>query len=208
MRSIFLALAMVSMPCGQVDIQQIVRKAIQNYGHDWREQMNWTTTRTAVTVSGDRKEIEVSEIGPLGGTPYERLIGKNGSPLSPEAESRENSKYDKALKEREKESPAEHASRLHKYESDRAFIEEIPEAYNFKLVGEEAVEGASRVGRSGDTPGRVRPVYSARSHAGTYREQAIVEKSVIFYGSLCERAGVPWLTQSRPVHSFVTGPRF
>jgi hypothetical protein len=141
MRSILIALAIVSMANGQVDVQQIVRKSIQNYGHDCREQMNWTTTRTAVIGSGDTKEIEVSEIGPLEGTPYERLIGRNGSPLSPDAESRENRKYEKALTERENESPAEHASRLHKYESDRAFIEEIPEAYNFSLVGEEVVEG-------------------------------------------------------------------
>jgi hypothetical protein len=140
-RSIFLVLAVVSAACGQVSIQQIVRESIQNYGHDWREQMNWATTQTEVTVSGDRKEIEVSAIGPLGGTPYERLIGKNGSPLSPDAECRENRKYGKALKEREKESPAEHMSRVRKYESDRAFIEDIPEAYNFKLIGEEVVEG-------------------------------------------------------------------
>ena len=140
-RSIFLSLAIVSAAWGQMNIQQIVRTSIQNYGHDWREELNWAWTQTDVTVSGDTKETKVSEIGPLGGTPYERLTGKNGGPLTPEAQRRENRKYEKTLKEREKESPAEQAARIGKYERDRAFIEDIPAAYDFTLLREEAVDG-------------------------------------------------------------------
>lgn len=140
-RSILLSIAIVSTAWGQVNVQQIVRKSIENYGHDWREQMNWAWTQTDVIASGDEEQTEVSEIVPLGGTPYERLISKNGDHLTPEAQRREDRKYDKTLKEREEESPSEQAARIGKYESDRAFIEDIPAAYNFTLLGEEAVEG-------------------------------------------------------------------
>jgi hypothetical protein len=139
-----LMFALVSMAWGQVDIQQIVRESIGNYGHDWREAMNWAWTQTDVTASGETAlapEIEVSEIAPLEGTPYERLIRKNGSPLGPAKQRREDRKYLKTLKERENESPSERAVRIRRYESDRAFIGDIPEAYNFRLLGEETVEG-------------------------------------------------------------------
>jgi hypothetical protein len=143
--SILLSLALASTAWGQVDIQQIVRASIENYQHDWREAMNWAWTQTDVTASeetaSDKTEIEVSEISPLEGTPYERLIGKNGSPLTPEAQRRENRKYLKTLKERENESPSEHTARIRRYERERAFIGDIPDAYNFKLLGNETVDG-------------------------------------------------------------------
>jgi hypothetical protein len=139
-RWILLPLALASTAWGQVDIQQIVRESVGNYGHVWREEMNWVWTQTDVT-SGDKNETAVSEIAPMEGTPYERLIGKNGRPLTPEEERAEDRKYRKTLRERENESPSERAARIHKYESDRAFIGDIADAYHFTLLGEEAVEG-------------------------------------------------------------------
>lgn len=137
---ILLSLALASTAWGQVDIQQIVRESVANYGHVWREEMNWVWTQTDVT-SGDPNETAVSEIAPIEGTPYERLIGKNGRPLTPEEQRAENRKYQKTLRERENESPSARAARIHKYESDRAFIGDISDAYHFKLLGEETVEG-------------------------------------------------------------------
>lgn len=138
---ILLSLALVSTAWGQVDIQQIVRASIENYGHVRREEMNWVWTQTDVTASGAATETDVFEIEPIKGTPYERLVGKNGGPLTAEEQDTENRKYEKTLKERENESPVVRAARIRKYESDRAFIEDIPEAYHFKLLGEETVEG-------------------------------------------------------------------
>ena len=62
--SILLSLALVSTAWGQVNIQQIVRESIENYGHDWREEMNWAWTQTDVTASDDTNETDVSEIAP------------------------------------------------------------------------------------------------------------------------------------------------
>lgn len=139
--SILLALALVSTAWGQLNIQQIVRQSIENYGHDWREEMHWAWTRTDITASNDINETEVWEVAPIDGTPYERLIGRNGRSLTPEEQRREERKYEKALKERDHEALSQRAARLSKYESERAFIQDISEAYNFKLVGEEAVRG-------------------------------------------------------------------
>ena len=57
-----------------MDIQQIVRESIENYGHVWREEMNWVWIQTDVTASGDTNETDVFEIAPIKGIPYERLV--------------------------------------------------------------------------------------------------------------------------------------
>jgi hypothetical protein len=126
----------------EVHPKEIVRQSIQNYERDWRAARDkWTYTQKDVTESGGAREIEVSEIIPLDGTPYERLIAKDGQPLTPEEKRKEDNKYERALRQREKETPAERAERIRKYVNERAFVKDIPEAYDFKLVGEEAVEG-------------------------------------------------------------------
>jgi hypothetical protein len=141
MRSVLLSLVCVSTVWGQLEPKEIVRKAIVNYGRDWREQRKWAWTETDTTASDETKEIEVGEVAPLYGTPYERLIRKNGHPLSAEEQRREDRKYQRARKERENESPAERAARIRKYDESREFIADVPEAFNFKLIREETIDG-------------------------------------------------------------------
>jgi hypothetical protein len=125
----------------QIDPHEIVRQSIRNYERDWRAAMSWGYTQTEVTTAEGTKEIEVSEIVPLEGTPYERVVMKDGRPLSPEEKRKEEHKFERAGRQRENESPAEREARIRKYETERAFVKEVPDAYNFKLVGEETIEG-------------------------------------------------------------------
>ncbi len=123
--------------------------------------------------SDDKKEATVSEMVPLNGTPWERLIMKDGHPLNPDEQRREKRKFATAQKQRESESPAERQARIRKYEDERAFIREIPDAYNFTLLGEETVDGrpawkigiAPRPGFVGTTPHAV--------HAEAFRRHAL-----------------------------------
>ncbi len=126
---------------GQVDPKEIVRQSIQNYERDWRASRDtWTYTQKDLTQSDGTKAVEVSEIIPLDGTPYERLMSKDGHALTPEEQRKEERKYQRALRLREKESRDERAERIRKYDSERAFVKDIPEAYDFRLLGEESVE--------------------------------------------------------------------
>jgi len=127
---------------GQVDPKGIARQSIQNYQRDWRASRDtWTYTQKDVMESDGTKDVAVSEIMPLDGTRYERIISKNGHPLTGDDARKEEHKYDHALRQRERESREERAERIHKYETERAFVKEIPEAYDFRLLGEENVEG-------------------------------------------------------------------
>lgn len=129
-------------PSSDQATRALVRQSIQNYENDWRAaRMKWAYTQTDITQSDGAKEISVSEVAPLNGTPYERLIGKDGHPLTAVEQRKEDRKYERVRHQREKETAAEREARIRKYESEREFIREIPEAYNFKLLGEETVEG-------------------------------------------------------------------
>jgi hypothetical protein len=124
-----------------VDPKEIVSQSIRNYQSDWRAaRANWAWTQTDVTQS-DETKVDVAEVTPLAGTPYERLVVKNGHPLASAEQRKEERKYEKALRQRESETPSEREERIHKYENQRAFAKDIPEAYNFKLLGEEVVDG-------------------------------------------------------------------
>ena len=59
----------------QVNPKDLVRQSIVNYEHDWQAAgMNWASTETDMKESEGRKEVDVSEVIPLAGTPYDRLI--------------------------------------------------------------------------------------------------------------------------------------
>jgi hypothetical protein len=139
---ISLAVLFTATAYSQVEPNELVRESIANYERDWRAaQLGWTYTQTDVTRSDDKKEIEVSEVAPLEGTPYERLVRKDGRPLTPAEQRKEDRKYEATLRQRQKETPSERKARIRKYENDRAFVKEVPEAYNFRLTGEEAIDG-------------------------------------------------------------------
>lgn len=137
----FVSAAVIAPASAQIDPRALVRQSIVNYDHDWREAMSWAYTQTDVTKEDNGKKVEVFEVAPLAGTPYDRLILRNGQPLGPAERRKEERKYEKTLRERTAESPRETAERIQKYSKARAFIDEVPNAYDFKLLGSEFVDG-------------------------------------------------------------------
>lgn len=103
--------------------------------------MRWGYTQTDVVHNGDETTVELSEVMPLEGTPYERLIAKNGHPLTDAEKRKEDEKFRKALRERQSESPSERKARIQKYENERSFLKDLPSAYDYKIIGEETVGG-------------------------------------------------------------------
>jgi hypothetical protein len=140
-RQLLIALAFVSTTFGQIDPKGLVEQSVRNYTRDWHEGMSWSYTVTDITYSDGVKHADVSEVTPLEGTPYERLVQKDGEPLSPAEQHKEKHKYERTLRQRENETPEEREARIQKYQSDRAFIRDIPNAFSFALEGEEPVEG-------------------------------------------------------------------
>src|ERR1035438_5024356 len=72
--------------CAELNPRDIVAKSIFNYHKDWNAALDFTYTEHEVNndASGKPKTVEISQVSVLDGTPYSRLIGKNGHPLSAE----------------------------------------------------------------------------------------------------------------------------
>jgi hypothetical protein len=127
---------------GQVIPKEIVAQSIRNYQRDWQAaRMNWASTETDITESNGTKDVDVSEVIPLAGTPYDRLMLKNGQPLTTAEQRKEDRKYERTLRQRQEETPSEREARIRKYDDQRAFVNDIPNAYTFTLLGEETIDG-------------------------------------------------------------------
>lgn len=123
----------------QIDATALVRQSVQNYERNWREAMCWSYRQTDINKSGGTEEVAVSETIPIEGTPYERVLTKGGQKLPPDEQKKEDRKYEKMLKHRETETTWERQQRIQKYEAERSFVKDIPDAYVFRITGEAVI---------------------------------------------------------------------
>lgn len=129
----------------EVNARDLVRKSIANYDKDWRTGLKYTYLETdkVKRPDGSLKSVDVTQVITIDGTPYDKLVSKNGRPLTPDEQKREEDKYQKLVNTRAHESAAARAKRLRDYEQQRLFLKEVPDAFDFKLLGEEPVSGRS-----------------------------------------------------------------
>jgi hypothetical protein len=89
--------------------------------------------------------LKTHEVIMYDGTPIRRLIAENDKPLSPEEQRLQKEGFRKAIEARKRESADERRKRVRESEERRTryrkAIREIPEAFNFRLAGEERIGG-------------------------------------------------------------------
>jgi hypothetical protein len=83
------------------------------------------------------ESVDVSRMMVINGARFEQLLEHNGLPPSAKEQKRSDDDLDK-LKH---ETPDEQAARIRKDQENRAFLAEVLEAFDFRLVGEETVGG-------------------------------------------------------------------
>jgi hypothetical protein len=152
---LILALAPQMLAAGSFDSQELVRcvaakdERIVDATRDYTFKQR--TVRRQFDRSGDIKEAESRtwEIDYFHGRPYSRLIEKDGKPLSPELERREQEKLERELEKRRKETLPEKEKRLEKERRDlqerREMLEEMVEGYRWRFAGEETISGVRTV---------------------------------------------------------------
>ncbi len=91
------------------------------------------------------RKSKTHDVTMLEGSSYRRLIERDDRPLSPEEEKLEQEKLRKSIEDRRHETEAQRAKRLADYDKrpgrNRGMLNEIPEAFDFRLRGEELIEG-------------------------------------------------------------------
>ena len=161
-----IAFGLIASPifCADPNPVEIVTRSVVNYQKDSQEALDFTYTERDVTkdTSGRPKTTTVSQVTVIDGTPYSRLIAKDGRPLDPDDARSEDEKYRKVLAERDRETPEQRARRVRKHQEEWKFLSEIPEAFNIKFLGHETVAGRPNYILE-LTP---RPGYTAKSKFG------------------------------------------
>jgi hypothetical protein len=84
------------------------------------------------------EDVDVSRTFLVSGVPFEQLVERNGQPPSAEEDKKQQEKLDKL----KRETPEQRAERLRRQEDENAsLVREVPKAFDFQLVGEEAING-------------------------------------------------------------------
>ena len=139
---------------GSVPVQQIrelLRRAEEKDIENVKQQRDYTyierNEEHHLDGHGAVKKIESQtlEILEVYGEPVERLTAKDDKPLSVDEAKKEDEKIQKIIDKRKNESESTRRKRLEKEEKsreeDRKFVLEVSDAFNFRLVGSEVLDG-------------------------------------------------------------------
>lgn len=116
-------------------------KQLRDYTYVAREE------RHHLDKQGGVKKVEsrTSEILEIYGEPVERLTAKDDKPLTADETKKEDANIQKIIDKRKNESEDDRRKRLQKEEKvredDRKFVLEVADAFNFRLVGSEVLDG-------------------------------------------------------------------
>jgi hypothetical protein len=151
------------------DPREIVRRSVELMDHNLAIARNYTFLERSETRELDSdarvktRKILLYDVTMLEGSPYRRLVGKDDHGLSPEEERIEQKKLTDSIAQRRKETPAEHARRIADWEKkrqrEREPLDEVPEAFDFRIAGEGRIDGRD----AWIVEGTLRPGYHARS---------------------------------------------
>ena len=122
-------------PCLGISGDEIVAASAQIVHRDWERAPNYEYCARAPSGNG----TTTTAVLMLDGSPYYRLVARNGIPLSATAERDEQSKFEAAVRERDAESTTNHDRRIADYAAERLrnqlLLEEFTKATQFELAG-------------------------------------------------------------------------
>lgn len=134
------------------DVHDIVRRAFElnQKTEDASRDYTYIQRQHTRMLDGNgkvkRESCKTEDITILEGSSYRRLIARDDKPLSPAEQQQEDERLRYADEERRKEPPAQRAKRLaeakKRHDERTAPFREVVDAFDFKLSGEETVNGA------------------------------------------------------------------
>ena len=143
MRMAAVVLTVSTVLVAQIDPREIVRRSIATWDRGSKTGRSYSYTERDegrhLDATGTLKadEVDVSKTIFVNGDPFQNLIEHNGAPPTPSEARKEREK----LLKRQTETKAERAARLENEKADRAFVTEVVDAFDFKLVGEDVING-------------------------------------------------------------------
>jgi hypothetical protein len=130
---------------------EIVKRALSRDNRNSALAKNYTYQQRSVERqldgSGKVKSVESStrDVTYAYGRPLGRLLEKNGKPLTPKEQEAEEARLNKVMERRkrqaEEEGSKDRQRREKRRQEERKFLDELPQAFNFKMLGEETFSG-------------------------------------------------------------------
>jgi hypothetical protein len=148
---LLLILASATAASAPIDAREVVRRAVAADERNWKLARNYTFSERVnlryLDSQGRVKSQEASlhDVMLLDGSPYRRLVARDGRPLPLGEEKKERDELSRSIAERRDQTAAQRAQRLAQYDNrpewQREAWHELPEAFDFRLTGEEVLDG-------------------------------------------------------------------
>jgi hypothetical protein len=125
------------------DAQQIVRPSVAATERSWQARDHYAYVERdedrRLNSLGQIKseDVDVTRMMVVNGARFEQLLEHNGQVPS----AKEQKRSDDDLEKLKHETPDEQTARIRKDQENRAFLQDVLEAFDFQLVGEETVGG-------------------------------------------------------------------
>jgi hypothetical protein len=126
------------------DARQIIESSIALAQRHWQVRLHYTymerneSRRRDLAGRVKSEDVDVSRTILVNGVPFKQLVEHNGRPPSAEEERKQKETLDKL----KREAPEQRAERLRgQAEESTSLVREVPKAFDFQLVGEEAING-------------------------------------------------------------------
>jgi hypothetical protein len=143
------------------------------------------------------RKSQTEEIIFLYGQPYAHLIKRDEKPLSGSEVRKVEKKLNDTTEKRRNESPAEREKRLADYQrrhkEEHEFLREVPDAYDFRLLGEETLNGRSAYVVMGEPRSDFRPTLNGARVLPKIRPKLWIDKD-----------GYQWLKMEAEVIDTIT----
>lgn len=144
-------IAFFTVPGFSQDAREIVRKSVELDQTNWLRMADYTwvgRSRERHFDSRDRVTSDHQEAWEtiiLDGQPFRRTLERDGKPLPPDEQRKQQQKLDRDTARLERQTPAEKQRRAAEYEEtrrrERAFLLEIPDAFDLRIEGSDKIDG-------------------------------------------------------------------
>jgi hypothetical protein len=150
MRVLLAAVCLPALLAAQ-DAREIVRRSVEldrkniqlavNYAYRERQEQRELDGQGKVT----NVKVRAWDITLPDGTPYRRLVARDDRPLAASEEKEEEERLRQSIEAGRKETPEQRQRRVQEWEARqnkrREAIQEVPDAFDFQLAGEESLNG-------------------------------------------------------------------
>ncbi|MGB7555424.1 MAG: hypothetical protein WBM04_13710 [Candidatus Korobacteraceae bacterium] len=171
----------------QEQIRNLIRLSADNDLENDKKQRDYTYVEREqerrLNGKGQVKSTETKtyDVLEIYGEQVQKLIAKDDKPLSAKAAQNEDEKIQKLIDKRKNESESDRKKRLEKEEKDREderqFVREVADAYNFKFIGMETLQGRDNYVIDGDPKPGYQPVHKEAKILPKMRFRVWIDKN-------------------------------